>query len=139
VHYDNPEELTGRQVAVAVEAYYTNKLRENDAGAMFIGTLSHTAASYIIPPSSLSHIWIGHCADGCTRKMFPQEGINIFGVMLHTHISGRGLRILHFRGKEEFPWISSDDNYSFGFQNTRMLNDERKVLPGDSLMTSKTY
>ncbi|CAL8068072.1 unnamed protein product [Orchesella dallaii] len=139
IHYDNPESLSGRRVAVAMEAYYTNSLRENDVGAIFIGALSHASTTVMIPPSSLAHQIVGHCAEGCTRKMFPLGGVSIVAAFLHSHISGRGLRVLHFRGEKELPWVNADDNYNFGFQQTRILNEERKVIPGDTLMTRCVY
>ncbi|CAL8068080.1 unnamed protein product [Orchesella dallaii] len=139
VHYDNVSLLTNRTVDVRLEAYYTDDLRENDLGVFWVGELSHASASLLIPPSSRDHIMIGHCAEECTRKMFPEEGINIIGAMVHTHISGTGIRALQFRNNEELPWIAADDNYSFNYQQFRMLREERKVLPGDLLSNRCTY
>ncbi|CAL8068076.1 unnamed protein product [Orchesella dallaii] len=139
VHYDNPELISGRQISVALEAYYTNNLRENDVGTMWLGGLADASASVMIPPSSLAHNIFGHCAEGCTKKMFPLEGVSIFATFLHSHFSGRDLRIMHFRGEKELPWVNADDNFNFLFQQTRILNEERKVAPGDSLITRCVY
>ncbi|CAL8068074.1 unnamed protein product [Orchesella dallaii] len=139
VHYDNPELISGRHISVALEAYYTNNLRENDLGTMIIGALSYASTTVMIPPSSLAHQIVGHCAEGCTRKMFPLGGVSIVATLLHTHTSGRGVRVLHFRGKKELPWVNADDNFNFDFQQTRILNEERRVIPGDTLMTSCVY
>lgn len=54
----------------------------------------------------------------------------------HFHL-GRKLRLRHFRDGVELPWLSTDDNYTFDFQQNRPLLEEVKVLPGDQLICGK--
>ncbi|ODM89911.1 DBH-like monooxygenase protein 1 [Orchesella cincta] len=82
---------------------------------------------------------MGHCATGCTSRWIPPEGISVFAAFLHTHTSGRGVRFQHFRGNEELPWISSDDNFNFNYQQVRLLREERRILPGDQLIQTCVY
>ncbi|CAL8076546.1 unnamed protein product [Orchesella dallaii] len=137
-HYDNPNQLTNLRVGLTLETYYTNRLREHDAGCLWIGEWSPAATSIIIPPNSLSHVTMGHCAPGCTQRFF-KEDVNIFAFLQHTHLAGRGVRALHFRGEKELPWIVYDDNYDFNFQQFRILRKERVVKPGDQILQRCVY
>ena len=50
-------------------------------------------------------------------------------------IAGRKLRLRHYRGDKELPWIANDGNYDFDYQQDRPVTNEVKVLPGDHLAT----
>ncbi|CAL8124866.1 unnamed protein product [Orchesella dallaii] len=137
-HYDNPNRLANLRVSVTLQTYYTSQLRKHDAGLLWVGHWTPGLPSLLIPPNSLSHVTMGHCAPGCTQRFLEKE-VNIFAAYLHTHLAGRGVRALHFRGNKELPWIISDDNYNFDYQQTRILRQERKLVPGDQLMIRCTY
>ncbi|CAL8076544.1 unnamed protein product [Orchesella dallaii] len=140
VHYNNPNLIPNLNLRVSVEAYYTNQLREHDAGMLYIGEWSPGATTLLVPPNSIDYQFLGHCAPGCTQKYFGKTGnIKVFAAVQHTHLSGRGVRVLHFRGKKELPWISYDDNFDFNFQQFRVLRKEREVRPGDQLIMSCNY
>ncbi|CAL8068066.1 unnamed protein product [Orchesella dallaii] len=133
-HFNNPELLSNVNITVTLEAYYTKKIRENEAGVVGIGTSVPGTPSLLLPPDSKNHIIMGHCAPGCTTSWFPTEGITVFASFLHTHSTGRGMRLQHFRGDVELPWIISDDNFNYNYQPGRVLREERKVFPGDQLI-----
>ncbi|CAL8068120.1 unnamed protein product [Orchesella dallaii] len=139
VHYDNPNLLPNLTITVSLDIYYTSKLRQNDGAILMLGAGVPGAANLVIPPSSLSHVINGHCAPGCTQKLFPAEGITVFASVLHTHLTGRGVRLRHFREGKELPWIIADDNYNFNYQQVRLLNDEVKIVPGDHLVQKCVY
>ncbi|CAL8068112.1 unnamed protein product [Orchesella dallaii] len=134
VHYDNPNVVTNITNTINLDVYYTQNLRENEASVFTMGGSVPGATNIIIPPSSLDHVINGHCAPGCTEGLFPPEGINIFAAFHHTHATGRDTRLRHFRNGKELPWILSDDNYNFSYQQNRLLRKERNVLPGDQLV-----
>lgn len=69
--------------------------------------------------------------------MLPSTGIRIFAVGLHSHISGRQLRLQHFRNTREMTWISADSNFSPTHKQIRNLREHVRVLPGDHLVMSK--
>lgn len=71
--------------------------------------------------------------------MFPKDGIKISAVLLHSHNAGFGVRLRHFRGQKELPWILWDDNYDNYVQPTRALREEVRVLPGDQLTMECHY
>lgn len=47
------------------------------------------------------------------------------------------MRLRHYRDGKELPWLSSDDNYNFDYQQNRQLLEEIKILPGDQLTYGK--
>ena len=50
--------------------------------------------------------------------------IKIIGVLLHSHVAGRAIRVRHIRNGIELPPILVDDSYDFNFQETRLLPQE---------------
>ncbi|CAL8068078.1 unnamed protein product [Orchesella dallaii] len=139
VHYDNPQGLAGLKIRSIVEVQYTPDLRPHDAGIWWVGTPPPAATNIFLPPNSLEHVIVGHCSSGCTGHIFPPEGISVFAALTHTHTTGNGMRVLHFRGNKELPWIMYDNNYDFNYQQWRMLREERRILPGDQLSVRCTY
>lgn len=143
-HLDNPNSIPNINVTVTVEAFYTSQLRENDVSHLEVGTGKTVGsfASLLIPPNSLDHATLVHCAGGCTQRIVVHGGISVFGGVLHTHQSGRKVRLMQIRRNgqqvEELPWVLYDDNYRVGFQQVRMFREERRVLPGDQLILSTT-
>jgi len=87
----------------------------------------------LIPPNTQSFVYSGHCSPACTNKLDP-SGIFLFNVQLHAHTFGTKLKLHHFRNGIELPWIAYEDNFDFNYQQFRLLDEERKVLPGDRLV-----
>jgi len=136
VHFDNPHNVNNITFETGVELFYTSKLRENDAGTLTAGHV--TSWVITIPPKSEEYLLVGHCAPSCSSNI-PETGINVFNILLHSHLAGRKLKLRHFRDGEELPWLSSDDNYNFDYQQNRPLLEEIKILPGDQLTYECTY
>lgn len=140
VHYDNPNRLSNVQVEVSIKTYYTNDLRENEAG---IFTIRHMipgmTPSLLIPPSTLNHQVRAFCGGECTQRALAREGIWISGVKIHMHNTGAGGLVQHFRGNRELAWIRMDNNYGFNFQQILTLHKEVRVLPGDMLTLKCNY
>jgi len=90
----------------------------------------------IIPPNTQKFVYIGHCGPACTEKLDP-PGISIFCVLLHAHIFATKLKLRHFRNDKELPWIAHEDKFDFNYQLPRMLDEERRVVPGDRLTIGK--
>ncbi|ODN04974.1 DBH-like monooxygenase protein 1 [Orchesella cincta] len=136
-HYNNPEKINGLQFEAGVELVYTNRLRSNDGGTFLVGY--DLLGLFMVPPASPNFDIQSHCDNRCTSEMIPARGIEIFAAQGHTHGSGRKMKLHHFRGGKELPWIYKDENYDWTFQTTRPLQTERKVLPGDHLTMSCSY
>jgi len=61
--------------------------REHDAGLLMIG---HTVnAAQLVPPNTPEFVTVGHCHPECTGR-FPAQGLQVFNVLLHSHLSGKG-------------------------------------------------
>ena len=71
--------------------------------------------------------------------MFPQTGIKLLSVVLHSHLAGKKLRLRHIRKGRELPPVVEDANYDFKYQQARVLRQEVSVLPGDELVTECVY
>lgn len=57
------------------------------------------------------------------------SGIHVFAVLLHAHLSGKGIRLRHFRKGEEMQLLAYDDDYDFNFQEFQYLREEQTILP----------
>ena len=59
---------------------------------------------------------------------------------MHSHLSGRQIRLRHIRQGQELPIILEDNNYDFNFQASRQpLEGRGNVLPGDELILECEY
>ena len=56
---------------------------------------------------------------------------------LNWIVTGRKLKLRHFRDGQELPWVLNDDNHDFDFQQNRPLREELILLPGDELTYGK--
>lgn len=74
-----------------LKLYYTQSLRNFDAGVLSVGIDPNWR--HIIPPGQEKVVSEGHCIGACTQQSFPQEGINIFAVMTRTHLIGRQVKL----------------------------------------------
>lgn len=44
--------------------------------------------SHLIPPNTPDYTTVGHCGSACTSQFVRPEGINLFNIMLHGHLTG---------------------------------------------------
>ncbi|XP_045032302.1 dopamine beta-hydroxylase [Daphnia magna] len=136
VHYNNPT-IRGDWVdSSGVRLWYTNHLRQYDAGVMELG-LEYTD-KMAIPPGQESFTLTGYCLPQCTAVSLPKTGITIFGSQLHTHLLGYRVVTQHFRAEDgmELAELDRDNHYSTHYQEIRLLANPVKVFPGDALLTT---
>ncbi|CAL4137246.1 unnamed protein product [Meganyctiphanes norvegica] len=136
-HYDNQPRDHGVEVDWNIDIFYTQKLREYDAGNFLIG--HNLNFGHVVPPRQKHWLTSGHCPRECLQEVLPEEGIKVFMVFLHAHTLGRKLRVRHFRNGEELPPMAVDDNYDFNFQQTAVLDQERTVFPEDHITLECDY
>nr|CAD7415206.1 unnamed protein product [Timema cristinae] len=135
-HYDNPM-FRSAVDSSGVRVFYSNKLREYDGGMLVSGIT--VTPLHVIPPRQPQYHTVGYCNSLCTQRMFPQTGIKVVSVLLHSHLAGRKMKLRHIRDKQELSLIAKDDNYDFNYQQSRTLQTEVLVLPGDELITECAY
>ncbi|CAG7732760.1 unnamed protein product [Allacma fusca] len=111
-------------------------LREHEAGVLSVG--NYYSYTMMIPPNTDPFVVNGHCSSQCTNSQFPELRINVFNVLLHSHLCGRKIKLRHYRNGTELPWISTDDHYDFNYQQNRALLENRQILPGDGMTTECT-
>ncbi|XP_021962814.1 DBH-like monooxygenase protein 1 [Folsomia candida] len=136
VHYDNPTRKVFHDKS-GVRIFYTDKLRENDGSVMLMGY--RITPFLLLPPKQPNFVMHGICSSECTEQALPPTGIKVINTLLHGHLSMRKLRLRHFRGGKELPLIAKDDYYDFNYQQSRTLQEEITVLPGDELITECEY
>ncbi|XP_076643114.1 DBH like monooxygenase olf413 [Halictus rubicundus] len=136
-HYTNPQMEVDITDSSGLRLHYTDRLRTHDAGILSVGidpNWRHT-----IPPGQPEVVSEGHCISNCTGQTIPNNGINIFAVVMHTHQLGRKVRLRQIRSGEELPPIASDTNYDPSYQEYRKLQKPVRVYPGDHLIAECTY
>ncbi|CAL8109980.1 unnamed protein product [Orchesella dallaii] len=136
-HFDNPQNLSGKEIKSGVRAYYINNLREHDAGMLIVN--HDTSPALTVPVESENFIISGHCSSACTEKEVPEEGLTLFNNLFHSHLAGRKMKLRHFRGNKELPWIGVDDHYDFNYQQSIPLSTYVKLEKGDQLTVECTY
>ncbi|ODN04440.1 hypothetical protein Ocin01_02222 [Orchesella cincta] len=135
-HYDNPELRTFRDNS-GVRIYYTDKLRPNDGSVMLMGY--RITPFLLLPPMQKNIVTYGICSAECTDMTIPEDGINVIISLVHAHLSGRKIRLRHFRNGKELPPIAEDNQYDFNYQQSRSIKNEIKILRGDELMVECEY
>jgi hypothetical protein len=110
--------------------------RELDAGQLMIG--HDVNPSLLVPPNTDDFVVAGHCSSECTNQ-FPEGGLTVFNSLLHSHLSGRKLKIRQFRDGQEQIWPDFDNHYDFDYQQNRHLSKPFKILKGDHLTYGLFY
>ncbi|XP_018561824.1 MOXD1 homolog 1 [Anoplophora glabripennis] len=136
VHFDNPMMVDAVDTS-GVRVHYTSELRENEGGVLITGVALSTL--HFVPPYQKEYKTAGYCSVGCTKEVFPKDGINVVSVMLHSHLAGRKLKLRHIRAGKELAPLAQDDRYDFNYQQSRSLSQDTPILPGDGLITECTY
>nr|XP_027217094.1 DBH-like monooxygenase protein 1 [Penaeus vannamei] len=136
IHYNNPNLRKGVVDSSGVRIMYSEKLRQHDAGIL---TLGHTVSpTHIIPPGQ-KWTTVALCTADCTDETLPTNGINVFQGFLHAHLLGSSISITQIRKGRELPNVFKDMSYDFNYQQARVLKEEMKVMPGDSLIVKCGY
>ncbi|KAG0721914.1 MOXD1 1 [Chionoecetes opilio] len=136
-HYDNPNMRRGVVDSSGLRIFYTEKLREHDAGLLMVG--HGVVPQHIVPPKQQRFISAGFCDSSCTKQSLPVGGVSVFQGVLHSHLLGASLVLRHIRNGQELPVILQDMKYDFNYQSTRVLKEEIRLLPGDTLLTECYY
>ncbi|XP_046409387.1 MOXD1 homolog 1 [Neodiprion fabricii] len=136
VHYNNPG-LKEVVDSSGITLHLTPNLRPQEAGILVTGVA--ISPLHMVPPRQKEYATAGYCTPHCTKKMFPEDGINIISVVLHSHLAGRRLGLKHIRQGKELPRIVQDNHFDFNYQQSHTLENEVKVLPGDELVAECVY
>ncbi|XP_069506559.1 putative DBH-like monooxygenase protein 2 [Ambystoma mexicanum] len=139
VHYNNQLMQSGRVDSSGIRLHYTPVLREHDVGILEAGTVQDPVI--FIPPRAESYRVYGVCK----TAMFPQATgqpvpeMQMFAVMLHSHLAGRAIQVAQYRNGTQIAFLGRDMTYDFDLQATRYLPNVTTVQMGDELMVECTY
>eukprot|EP01084_Bolivina_argentea_P252419 423684_1 len=138
VHYTNPQLRSDIIDSSGIRIWYTSQLRENNA-AMLWPQIASNPKNIFIPPNIESIKYSAHCTSFCTEDYLPNDGVHVFGNMLHSHTTGIALKLRHIRNGVELAYIDQNDHYDFDYQQLWNLKEEIHVLPADELIVECTY
>ncbi|XP_053974730.1 MOXD1 homolog 1 [Hylaeus volcanicus] len=136
VHYNNPG-MKEVKDSSGIRLHLTPNLRPQEAGILVAGVA--VSPLHLIPPQQKEYATAGYCTSHCTNTMFPESGINVVSVALHSHLAGRRLSLKHIRQGKELPRIVEDNHFDFEYQQSHTLEKEVNVLPGDELVAECVY
>ncbi|KAK2589072.1 hypothetical protein KPH14_001907 [Odynerus spinipes] len=136
VHYNNPG-LKKVIDSSGVRLHLTPRLRPEEAGILVAGVA--VSPLHLVPPKQKEYATAGYCTPHCTNTMFPEEGVNVVSVVLHSHLAGRRLSLKHIRNGKELPRIVQDNHFDFEYQQSHTLEKEVNILPGDELVAECVY
>ncbi|KAK7151118.1 hypothetical protein R3I93_012147 [Phoxinus phoxinus] len=138
VHYNNLNKSAGRVDNSGLRFYYTSELRQHDAAILLTGLA--LAPGYAIPPKAKSFLTYGLCDTAYIPKVLETPNdLQVFSVMMHTHLTGRKVRVGHFRGGKQIDHLAVDENYNFEYQEVTNLGKTKTVKLGDQLLVECTY
>ncbi|CAI8042458.1 DBH-like monooxygenase protein 1 homolog [Geodia barretti] len=143
LHYDNPGLKQGTVDSSGMRLRYTSTPREHAAGTIIFGHA--VSKDHVIPPNAKNFTTTVVMPEDCTRNFIPDEGIHVFGNILHTHVVGHGLAVQHFRYNpecgvyEELEPIDRNLKYDFNYQQINHLQRDVIIKPGDIVQLKCFY
>ncbi|XP_051954255.1 DBH-like monooxygenase protein 2 homolog [Xyrauchen texanus] len=139
VHYNNPNKTAGRVDNSGLRFYYTSELHQHDAAVLMTGLGVYPG--YAIPPNAKSFLTYGLCDTAYIPQVLSEtpQDLQVFSVMLHTHLAGRKVRVGHFRAGKQIDFLALDENYDFEYQEVTNLGKTKTVKLGDKLLVECTY
>ncbi|XP_044004741.1 MOXD1 homolog 1 [Aphidius gifuensis] len=136
VHYNNPS-LKKAIDSSGIRLHLTPNLRPQEAGIFVTGMA--VSPLHLIPPKQKEYATAGYCTPSCTGTLFPEDGVNVVSVVLHSHMAGRKMSLGHVRKGQQLPYIVKENHFDFEYQQSYSLDEEVKILPGDELITECVY
>ncbi|XP_019953089.2 DBH-like monooxygenase protein 2 homolog [Paralichthys olivaceus] len=140
IHYNNVHLEAGRTDNSGLRLYYTAQLREHDVGILMTGVLPFDHIQYRIPPNVQQF----HTYGVCNTTLFSQSmdsvpDLQVFGVLLHTHLAGRQVRAVHYRNGKQINSLAFDENYSFEVQQIVNMGKIKTIKPNDEIAVECIY
>ncbi|KAF6023514.1 Tbh [Bugula neritina] len=134
MHYDNPQLLDTWVDSSGLRVTYTSNLREKDAGTIQVGTVD----GLIVPPKPENFEYISICHTSCTEQWMPDDGVTVFGYLLHAHLLGAKIKLDWYSKDGSQSEVLAEDNfYDFNYQENRLFPVPKKLLPVSRLIMKK--
>ncbi|XP_060907402.1 DBH-like monooxygenase protein 2 homolog [Labrus mixtus] len=140
IHYNNPNGVKGRTDSSGLKLYYTDQLRQYDGATLTTGVLQFQNMEYIIPPKATNFHTYGVCNTNVFSQLLnPLPDLQVFAVMLHTHLAGRKVRVGHYRDGVQIDFLALIENYNFEYQEIISLGSTKTIKSGDEIVVECTY
>ncbi|XP_062573141.1 DBH-like monooxygenase protein 1 homolog [Saccostrea cucullata] len=138
-HYSNPDLRDDILDNSGIRIFYTNQLRQYEAGVMETGM--EITLTQFIPPHETKFLSEGICSPECLKMALPNatDEIRVFALFHHSHLLANGMKTRLIRNGVEQPPIANDENYDFNFQAANVLQKEITIKSGDSLIIECNY
>ncbi|XP_028940812.1 putative DBH-like monooxygenase protein 2 [Antrostomus carolinensis] len=139
IHYSNFDLLPGLIDSSGVRIYYTPELRKHDVGVLQTGIF--TFPVHFIPPGAESYRSYGFCNssqfDEMNGMLVPD--LHVFAYLLHTHLSGRGVKAAQYRNGKQLGILCEDNKYDFRLQEIRDMKEILIIKPGDEILVECNF
>ncbi|XP_032398273.1 DBH-like monooxygenase protein 2 homolog [Etheostoma spectabile] len=140
IHYNNQNRTAGRTDSSGMKLHYTAQLRQYDAGILTTGMLPLHHISYNIPPKATQFHTYGVCNTTLFSKLLnPVPELQVFAIILHTHLAGRKVRVGQYRNGEQIDFLGLDENFNFEFQQVISLGNIKTIKQSDEIAVECTY
>uniref|UniRef100_A0A673CC00 Monooxygenase, DBH-like 1, like n=1 Tax=Sphaeramia orbicularis TaxID=375764 RepID=A0A673CC00_9TELE len=140
IHYNNPNHEKGLTDSSGLRLHYTDKLRKYDVGVLLTGVLSYGSMTYNIPPGATQFHTYSTCDTALFSKFLnPMPDLQVFAVLLHTHLAGRKVRVGHFRQEKQIDFLGVNENYNFEMQEIVSLGKTKTIKMDDKIQVECTY
>ncbi|KAM4713254.1 DBH-like monooxygenase protein 2 homolog [Anableps anableps] len=140
IHYNNPQKKEGITDSSGLRLYYTDQLRQHDVGILTTGVLPGSQMQYGIPPKATQFHSYGICNTSLFSQLVnPIPDLQVFSVLLHTHLAGRKVRVGHFRKGKQIDFLGVNENYNFDMQEIVNLGSIKTVKPDDEIIVQCVY
>eukprot|EP00737_Agarophyton_chilense_P000431 gb/GEZJ01000482.1/.p1 GENE.gb/GEZJ01000482.1/~~gb/GEZJ01000482.1/.p1 ORF type:complete len:829 (-),score=96.89 gb/GEZJ01000482.1/:2346-4832(-) len=134
-HYDNPDLLSDNIDFSGVRVFYTNTMRQYEAGSLLMGdTLLNRFDQTVQNGVQYEH----SCTSACTKKF--SRPINYFASFLHMHLTG--MEIYTNKFSENGTFIENMNKVNFwsdSFQNYIVFDPPKQIRPGQQLQLTCLY
>ncbi|XP_014904217.1 DBH-like monooxygenase protein 2 homolog [Poecilia latipinna] len=140
IHYNNPQKKEGIIDSSGLRLYYTDKLRQHDVGILTTGVFPVSHMEYNVPPKAEKFHTYGICNTSLFSQLVdPIPDLQVFSVLLHTHLAGRKVRVGHFRKGKQIDFLGVNENYDFDMQEIVNLGNIKTIKPGDEIIVECVY
>ncbi|CAM9374178.1 unnamed protein product [Discosporangium mesarthrocarpum] len=120
-HYDNPTAIEGLLDSSGVRVFWTENLRQYDAGVMQLGdpfVLLSTEPEPGLPMGKSMYSF--SCPSSCTEE-FQDESVTVFLQSLHMHEAGARMVTRHYRNDELYR-VAEVEYYDFRYSGAFPVN-----------------
>ncbi|XP_030261454.1 DBH-like monooxygenase protein 2 homolog [Sparus aurata] len=141
IHYNNPNNVSGRTDSSGLRLYYTAQLRQYDVGILMTGVVPGMNINYKIPPKANQFRSYGVCNTSLFSEFLnPMPDLKVFSVLMHTHLAGRKVRVGHYTSNgTQIDFLGLDENYHFDLQQMTNMGVIKTIKQGDEILVECTY